>query len=85
VSDAGRKVARIVAARSLFISDLLAMIMSTIVILAAGLALLYNGKAWGGWADFVVALLAAAGGTLTLTPLFAAVDTLASGTGPRRA
>ncbi len=76
----GAEIGHAAAGRAVVISDMLAVGIAAIVVLAAGMAALYKGNAWGGTADVLTAVLAAAGGTLALAPLFAAIDSLGTGT-----
>jgi hypothetical protein len=77
-ADAGR----LVAGRAVLISDLLAVGVATLVVLVAGLTSLYVGRDWGSGLDWFTAIIAAAGGTLTIAPLVAALDRLGAGTDP---
>lgn len=82
VQRIGHEVSRAAARHAVVIGDLIAVLVATIVVITAGVATLYSGKAWGGGLDIAAAILAAVGGTLALTPIFAAIDNLGAGTDP---
>lgn len=58
------------------LGETLVVLLALAVVLAGGLAAVYNDKAWGTWEDIWTTFLAAAAGTVVLTPLIAAIDRL---------
>lgn len=68
------RVAQLVARSGRQTGDVLMVVLAVILVVLVGLSTLYLGKAWGTPWDMAGTFAAAAGGTIVLTPLLAALD-----------